>query len=136
MSQEELTLLAVELMKLGVSQRGIQELLSGYPPERVKKQLAFLPFRKAKRPEAFIIDAVRSDYSPPKEFFYAPSQTQPAKVADQLDESAELPDPNPPTDPDGHRAPDRLDPAAPDGRLEQARFDRDLAVPEADGADW
>lgn len=135
MSQEELTLLAVELMKLGVSQRGIQELLSGYPPETVKKQLAFLPFRKAKRPEAFIMDAVRNDYSPPKEFFYAPTQTQPAELSGQLDESAELSDPNAATDADGHGASGSPDPAAPDRWLEQARIDCDLAIPEADEID-
>lgn len=68
--------LALRLQRIGVSQRGTQELLA-YPLDVVERQLDFLPYRNAKRPEAFIIEAIRNDYSPPKEVFYAPRQATP-----------------------------------------------------------
>lgn len=63
--------IAMELQLLGVSGAGIVELLSQYPYERIERQLSYLPNRHAKRPEAFIMEAVRNDYSPPKAFQYA-----------------------------------------------------------------
>lgn len=89
MSRERATAIAMRLIKLGVSQAGIQELIANYPYEVIEQQLDFLPFRKAKRPEAFIIEAVRKNYSKPKEFFYAKDQTPPPKANLPLDKSAE-----------------------------------------------
>lgn len=63
--------IAVQLQKLGVSNAGVIELLSKYPHETIIKQLEYLPHRKARRPEAFIIQAVRNNYSPPKEYYHA-----------------------------------------------------------------
>lgn len=67
--------IALDLMKLGVSNAGVAELLT-HDPDVVEAQLAYLPYRKAKRPEAFIIEAVRKNYSPPKEFYYAQDQAE------------------------------------------------------------
>ena len=61
---------ALELLKLGVSNTRVIELLT-CDIEIVERQLSYLPFRNAKRKEAFIIEAIRNDYSPPKEFYYA-----------------------------------------------------------------
>lgn len=68
--------LAIRLQRLGVSQRGTQELLL-YPLDVIERQLDYLPYRKAKRPEALIIDAIRNDYSPPLELFHAPRSAPP-----------------------------------------------------------
>jgi hypothetical protein len=91
MSSERMTKLAIELMKLGVSQAGARELLSDHDLDEIERQLAYLPYRKAKRPEGFIIDAVRKRYSAPKEFFYAANQAPAAEQPDPLDEDAQLP---------------------------------------------
>lgn len=89
MSRNRMTRLAMELLKLGVSKSGIETLLSLHDLDEVERQLAYLPFRKAKRPEAFIVEAVRNRYSPPKEFYYAANQTQPPGNGNPLDEDPE-----------------------------------------------
>lgn len=89
MSRNRMTRLAMELLKLGVSKSGIETLLSLHDLDEVERQLAYLPFRKAKRPEAFIVEAVRNRYSPPKEFYYAANQTQPSGTGNALDEDPE-----------------------------------------------
>ena len=89
MSRERATQIAVRLMKLGVSNAGVQELLAQYPYEEIERQLDFLPLRKAKRPEAFIMEAVRKNYSPPKETYYAKNIAPAPKAELPLDEGAE-----------------------------------------------
>ena len=90
MTKKPVMQIAVELKKLGVSQAGIVDLLSNYPYDVIERQLEFLPFRKAKRKEAFIIDAIRNNYSAPKEFYYAQIETPPADEPAAMDEDAEL----------------------------------------------
>lgn len=85
MSKERATKIAYDLLKLGVSNTGVQELLVNYPYDQIERQIQFLPFRKAKRPEAFIIEAVRRNYSPPKEFFYAKNQVESSTSEHPLD---------------------------------------------------
>ncbi len=64
--------IAIELQQLGVSQSGVRELLSQYPPEIIERQLRYLPYRKKpKRPSAFIVDAIRNNYSPPNTYPHA-----------------------------------------------------------------
>ncbi len=91
MSKERATKIAYDLLKIGVSHAGVQELLVNYPYDAIERQLSFLPFRKAKRPEAFIMEAIRRNYSPPKEFYYAPPQTESPSTADTVDQSSEHP---------------------------------------------
>lgn len=62
---------AVRLMELGVSESGVVDLLSKHAVDEIERQLDWMPYRKAKRPAAFIIDAVRRGYSAPKEAFRA-----------------------------------------------------------------
>ncbi len=88
MSRDRATHIAIDLMKLGVSNRGVEELLANFPYDLIERQLQYLPFRKARRPEAFIMDAVRQDYSPPKEFFYAKAKAQLPTAEERMDESA------------------------------------------------
>ena len=88
MSQERPTQIAMELLKLGVSHSGIQELLVNYPYDVIERQISFMPYRKAKRPEAFIMEAVRRNYSPPKEFFYAKNKAKSTTSLDSMDQGS------------------------------------------------
>ena len=81
--------LAKRLHLVGVSKDGVVELLWKYPLERIEAQLEYLPYRKAKRPEAMIIESIRKDYSPPKEFYYARSQNELAEAFEPVDQGVE-----------------------------------------------
>ncbi|HEY3780312.1 MAG TPA: hypothetical protein VGL56_04455 [Fimbriimonadaceae bacterium] len=84
-------ILASELLQLGVSRVGVTELLAHYPEEQIERQLLYLQFRNAKRPGAFIVEAIRRDYSPPKEFFYAQNNPARSKRSEQLDQNSKPP---------------------------------------------
>jgi hypothetical protein len=43
------------------------------------------------RPEAFIIEAIRHNYSPPKEFYKAHAQINPEGIGNPADQNAESP---------------------------------------------
>lgn len=131
MADPRLVHLAVDLQLLGVSRAGVMELL-GYPPERVEAQLKYLPYRKAKRPEAFIIEAVRNDYSPPKEFFYAKDHPHHPGRQGCLDQDAEPPVRPPTPKAPGYRAEDSVDPHSPDPRLAPGGEGCELALPPAE----
>lgn len=95
MNQERATKIAMELMKLGISHAGIVELLAEDFDE-IERQLSYLPYRKARRPGAFLIEAVRKRYSPPKEVYYAKAEAEPT-IPQGLDENSQLlPRPAPP----------------------------------------
>lgn len=98
--QRRATNIAYQLLKLGVSSRGVQELMTGYAYDLIERQLGYLPYRRAKRPEAMIVDAIRNDYSPPKDYYRAKAQTQLPEVGVSVDEGSKLCDPNAPADPD------------------------------------
>jgi hypothetical protein len=135
MSAERATRLAVELMKLGVSRAGVIELLSFFPHDEIEKQLKYLPFRKAKRPGALVVEAIRHNYSPPKEFFYATIPTEPAKAADALDQGSEPTIRPTDAESEGHGASTApgVDPS--DGRLSPGGSTCDLVLPEPDETD-
>ena len=113
MSLDRKTRLAVELYKLGVSKDGVVELLSQYSEDEIEQQLIYLPYRKAKRQEAFIVDAIRKSYSPPKEYFYAQAKADLAAAFDAVDQGSQRALRQSDPTPQGHRAPDSpdLDPA-------------------------
>lgn len=123
--------IAVELIKLGVSHAGVVELLS-YPHERIKRQLSFMPFRKAKRPEAFIVDAIRHDYSPPKEYYYAKNKAAFATNQFSMDEDPQLANRPAPTKTEGYGTQNPLDSAETDNRMEQGRLLGDTILPIPD----
>ncbi|MCC7102424.1 MAG: hypothetical protein IT206_05015 [Fimbriimonadaceae bacterium] len=89
MSKERATQIAVSLMRLGVSKAGIAELFKNHSYEDIELQLRYLPYRKAKRPEAFIMEAVRHNYSAPKELFHAKTETDPSSTGRAVDEGAQ-----------------------------------------------
>lgn len=134
MSVDRLRDLALQLMKLGVSQRGVQELLM-FPPDIVERQIAYLPYRKAKRPEAFIIEAVRNNYSAPKEFFYASPKAQPSPSTHPLDSRTESFDPIAPADSFGHGTQDPSYIASPNSGMEPARSDDRRSLPQTNALD-
>ena len=100
-----MTELAIELMKLGVSETIVGQLLSTCELDEIERQLAYLPYRKAKRPAAFIVDAIRKSYSPPKEFYYASHKAYLEGESIELDETSQPCDRSPDADPEGHGAP-------------------------------
>lgn len=113
--------LAKRLHLVGVSKDGVIELLWKYPLERIEAQLEYLPYRKAKRPEAMIIESIRKDYTPPKEFYYARSQSELREAFESLDEGSESPTGSAPADPQGHRAESSPPPDPADQRLAEGR---------------
>ncbi len=76
---------AAKLLQLGISHSGVVELLQYYPIDQIELQLKWLPFRNAKRPGAFLINAVRNHYSLPKEAYYAKDQIEAHGSDDSLD---------------------------------------------------
>ena len=131
MPSDRMVQIAMKLQLLGVSGAGITELLC-YDLDLVERQLEFLPFRKAKRPEAFIIEAVRNNYNPPKEFYYAKTETQPAPSTQRLDQDSQPRIRQAPADPQGYgtQSTPGLDPS--DLGLEQGGTSRSLALPDFD----
>lgn len=117
MSDERATNVALHLMRLGVSKTGVYDLLAHYPVEVIERQLAYLPYRKAKRPEAFIIDAVRGDYSTPHHFHYAQTQP-PGSPPNPMDEDAEHPRGPTTAGVERHRTQGAVGAPPPDDRLE------------------
>jgi hypothetical protein len=115
---ERLVKIAIELQLLGVSGIGVADLLTNYPPEQIEAQLRYLPFRKARRKEALIIDAIRNNYSPPKEFYYASNEAAPPTNPEPLDEDPQRPDRSLDADPQGYGATDPPQPCQSDDRLE------------------
>ena len=80
--------LAGRLLELGISKDRVVEMLT-HPLDEVENQLDWLPFRKAKRPGAFVIDAIRHKYKPPKEFYYAKDSIKAARAPYSVDQDAE-----------------------------------------------
>ncbi len=124
--------LAKRLHLVGVSKDGVIELLWKFPLEQIEAQLEYLPYRKAKRPEAMIIESIRKNYSPPKEFYYARSKSELTEAFESLDEGSEPPAGQAPANSQGHRAesaPD-LDPS--DMRLAAGRQSNTADLPDFD----
>jgi hypothetical protein len=130
--QKRAVMIAVELKLIGVSQAGIVELLTHHPYEEIELQLSYLPFRKAKRPEAFIIEAVRNRYSPPKEFFYASNTSRSQIPSARLDQGPQPAPRSRAAHAQGHRTPRPLSCAPSDGGLEPGGPGCDLALPDLD----
>jgi len=81
--------LAMRLLRLGVSNAGVTELLT-YDPEVIERQLDLLPYRKAKRPSAFIVDAIRNNYALPANHpSHASSQNDVRQTTQRLDQNSE-----------------------------------------------
>lgn len=93
---------AAALMRLGVSRAGIVDLLAHHPIETIERQLRWLPLRKARRPEALVIDAIRFDYSSPNLFRHAKDEAPPPGRSDPVHEGAKPRDRRPHAGTEGH----------------------------------
>lgn len=127
------TEIAIQLYRLGVSRDGVIDLLSQYTEEEIQRQLDYLPYRRAKRKEAFIVEAIRKDYSPPKEFFYAQTQADLTPAFDAVDEGAELPLGSPDVRPSGYGTENPPHPDSQDLRMAASPPSNDPELPNLDG---
>lgn len=109
MSLEKMTQLALELQKLGVSQDGSLDILLKYPIDVIEAQLSYMPMRRAKRPEAFIVEAIRKNYSPPNNAYYAKAKAELAAAINAVDKSPQRPVRQADPEPKGHGAPNPPD---------------------------
>lgn len=57
--------LVLELVQVGISVRKAESLVTGFPEERIRKQLHWLPLRAARRPASLLIAAIERDYDAP-----------------------------------------------------------------------
>ncbi len=53
------------LRSLGVKSEQVEMLLAQYKPERIERQIAWLPARNARNPAAFLLSAIEKDYASP-----------------------------------------------------------------------
>jgi len=60
--------LAGQLREVGVEAQVAAELLSTYGEDRVRSQLAYLPYRSPQEPAAMLVSAIRADWAPPKAY--------------------------------------------------------------------
>ena len=57
--------LVEKLVRVGLSRQTARSVLADYPPERIARQLAWLPHRNAKNPAGLLLNAIREDWSSP-----------------------------------------------------------------------
>jgi hypothetical protein len=56
------------LMEMGMDESGVDYLLDRFEPERIARQLDWLPQRNAHNPAGFLMAAVEHDYKPPHDY--------------------------------------------------------------------
>lgn len=128
--------IAMRLHQLGVSRKAVLDLINLYPWDIIEQQLDWLPHRKARRPEAFVVDAIRHNYSAPKEIYYASHKAPHSKSPEQLDQDPEPFAGQPAPETQGHRAKDSVSFEPPHGGLESGGTDADPLIPNLDIEDW
>lgn len=69
---------------MGVSDKAIGELLANYAKEIIHNQLLYLPYRQAKNPAGLLVQAIKGDWSPPKEYLAAKEEQKQAQEQKQL----------------------------------------------------
>jgi hypothetical protein len=89
MTDDRSVAVAARLMELGVSRTGIVDLIAFHPIDTIERQLEWLPLRKCRRPEAFIIEAIRNDYSKPNLYRNATNTAHHARKRGSVDEGSE-----------------------------------------------
>ena len=135
MSKERMTRIAYELQKLGVSQDGTLDILLKYPLDVIEAQVSYMPYRRAKRPDAFIVEAIRKNYSPPNKAFYAKAKAELAASLYPVDPDSQPPLRPTPAESEGYGAEDPARPHSPDLRLEPGWPGSLDALPDFDEAD-
>ena len=71
--------LAQKLKKVGVSDKAIAEILRNYAKEIIQNQLLYLPYRQAKNPAGLLVQAIKGDWSAPKEYLSAKEEQKQAQ---------------------------------------------------------
>src|ERR1700761_3376254 len=127
---ERLVTIAYRLLALHVSGARVTELMNTFPPDRIERQLDWLPFRNATRPEAMIVEAIRKDYSAPKEA-YAKNQTHSSHTRRSVDKGAQSSPRHAHAESQGYGTQDRSDSTSPIERLGSTQSGINLVVPEA-----
>lgn len=59
--------LAASLEAVGLNPEQVERLVHQFPPERIQRQLDWLPARQARNPAALLIRAIEGDWGPPRE---------------------------------------------------------------------
>ncbi len=124
------------LNDLGVSHKAILDLIETYPHELIEKQLKYLPYRNARRPEAFIVDAIRFNYSAPKEFFYAKNKAALRKLREELDQDAQPHRGLATPEPQGYGVEGAPGAQPSDDGMESGGTDPDDSLPDLDIENW
>lgn len=124
--------IARRLRELGVSRKAILDIISLYSWDLVQQQLDWLPYRKARRPEAFIVDAIRYNYSAPKEIYYASHKASHSQPPEQLDQDSESSIGQPSPETEGYGTSDIARPESPHHGLEPGGSDLDPLLPDFD----
>jgi len=76
-----------KLKKVGVSDNAISEILEKYPSEIIHNQLSYLPYRQAKNPAGLLVQAIKDDWSAPKEYLAVKEEQQQAWEQTRLKEA-------------------------------------------------
>ena len=71
------------LKNVGVSDKAIAEIQAKYPPEIIQTQLNYLPYRQAKNPAGLLVQAIKGDWSAPKEYLAVREQQKQAQQQKQ-----------------------------------------------------
>lgn len=136
MSLDKQTDLAVSLMRLGVSQEVVVDLLVQHPLDQIEAQLQYLPYRRAKRKEAFIVEAIRKNYSPPKEMHHAKAKADLAAAINALDKDSKRPSRSADAVSEGHGTPAPSASDQADDGLATGQRDDYHDLPEFDQEIW
>lgn len=77
--------LVEKLKEVGVSDKATLEIMAKYTQKIIQNQLNYLPYRQAKNPAGLLVQAIRGDWSAPKEYLslkaYEQKQAQEQKQA-------------------------------------------------------
>jgi len=76
--------LAEKLKKVGVSDKAIQQILANYAKETIHNQLLYLPHRQAKNPAGLLVQAIKGNWSEPKEYLSLKEKQKQTQEQNQL----------------------------------------------------
>jgi len=73
-----------KLKQVGVSDQAIRAMMAKYPPKIIQQQLNYLPYRQAKNPAGLLVQAIKGDWSTPKEYLAVKEQQRQTQEQNQL----------------------------------------------------
>ena len=78
--------LVEKLKKVGVSDKAIVQIMAKYAPKIIQNQLSYLPYRQAKNPAGLLVQAIKGDWSVPKEYLAVKEKQRQTQEQNQLKE--------------------------------------------------